>query len=60
MCINIVIILEMSSKGWNITYYGTFRPSARAIIWAELAALFVLELAIIWKYSMAAKTLVSA
>lgn len=60
MHVNLVVILEVSNERWDVTHDRAFRPSIRAVIWAEPTFLFMLELAEIWRYIMAAQALIYA
>jgi hypothetical protein len=49
MHINLVIVLEMGSKGRDVTSDRALRPSIRAAIWTKSTVLLMLELAVVWE-----------
>uniref|UniRef100_A0A2P2M2D2 Uncharacterized protein MANES_09G037200 n=1 Tax=Rhizophora mucronata TaxID=61149 RepID=A0A2P2M2D2_RHIMU len=53
MHVNLVIILEMCDKGWNVTYNKALRPSIRTSVRTKSAVLLMLKLAVVWKNIMA-------
>ena len=60
MHIDLVIILEMCNKGWDVTCNGALRSRIRAVVWTEFTVLLLmLQLAVVWENIMTTKTLVS-
>ena len=60
MHVNLVIILEMHDKKWNITSDRAFSSSIWATIWTISTVFFMLELAVVRKNIMTTQNLVSA
>lgn len=60
MHVNLVIILEMRNKAWDVTWNRALGSCIRAIVWAESTVLLMLGLAIVWENVLTAKTLVCA
>lgn len=50
MHINLVIVLEMHDKVWNITSYTTFTSSVRAVVRPVFTILLMFKLAVIWEH----------
>lgn len=60
MHVNLVIILEMHNKKWDVTSDRTFSSSVRAVVWTIFAVLFMFWLAVVWKYITTTPNLVFA
>jgi hypothetical protein len=60
MHVNIVIILEMHDKEWDITRDRTISSSIRAVEWTIFTVFLMFELAIVWEYIMTTHYLVPA
>lgn len=60
MHIHLVVILEVSNECRDVAHDRAFRPSIRAVVWAEPTFLFMIELTGIWKHIIAAQALIFA
>ena len=58
MHVNLVIILEMCNKSWDITRNRALRSGIRAIVWTESTMLLMLKLAVVWEDIITTQTLV--
>jgi len=60
MHVNLVIILEMRNKSWDVTSNRALGSSIRAIVRSELTMLLMLKLAIVWENIITTQSLVCA
>jgi len=60
MHVNLVIILEMHDKEWDITSHRTISSSIRAVVWTIFTVFLMFELAVVWEYIMTTQYLVPA
>jgi hypothetical protein len=58
--INLVILLEMHDKEWDVTSDRTISSSIRAVVVTIFTVFLMFELAVIWEYIVTTKYLVPA
>jgi hypothetical protein len=58
--INLVILLEMHDKEWDITSDRTISSSIRAVVGTIFTVFLMFELAVIWEYIVTTQYLVPA